>query len=95
MAGFSGNPDPLTIARNLTAAFGGILVLAGLWTPLVGAAVAVDELWIAASQHLQPDALWTPVLVAVISVAVAMLGPGAWSVDAYLFGRKRFDMGDG
>ena len=24
----------------------------------------------------------------------AMLGPGAWSIDARLFGRKRFDMGD-
>jgi len=70
-------------------------VLAGLWTPLVGAVVAIDELWIAWSQHLtRPDAQWTHVLVAVISVAVAMLGPGAWSVDAYLFGRKRFDIAD-
>jgi putative oxidoreductase len=74
---------------------GGILVLAGLWTPLVGAIVAIDELWIASSQHLtQPDAQWIPVMVAVISFAVAMLGPGAWSVDAYLFGRKRFDMAE-
>jgi hypothetical protein len=23
---------------------------------------------------------------------VAMLGPGAWSIDARLFGRKRFDI---
>jgi hypothetical protein len=23
-----------------------------------------------------------------------MLGPGSWSVDAWLFGRKRIDIGD-
>jgi hypothetical protein len=32
------------------------------------------------------------VFLAVLSVSVAMLGPGAWSVDARLFGRKRFDI---
>jgi putative oxidoreductase len=87
--------EPVTIARDLLAGAGGILLLAGLWTPLVGAVIAIDELWIASSQQFsQPGELWTAALLAVISVAVAMLGPGAWSVDAYLFGRKRFDIGD-
>jgi putative oxidoreductase len=82
-------------ARNLAAAAGGILLLTGLWTPMVGTAIAIDELWIASSQHLSPPGdLWIQILLAVISAAVAMLGPGAWSVDAYLFGRKRFDIGD-
>jgi uncharacterized membrane protein YphA (DoxX/SURF4 family) len=27
-----------------------------------------------------------------IGLSVAMLGPGAWSVDARLFGRKRIDV---
>src|SRR5271166_6096905 len=36
----------ITIARDLIEAAGGILLLAGLWTPLAGALVAVDELWI-------------------------------------------------
>ena len=30
--------------------------------------------------------------LAVLTAGVAMLGPGAWSIDARLFGRKRFDM---
>ena len=33
-------------------------------------------------------------LLAVLAISLAMLGPGAWSVDAYLFGRKRFDIGE-
>jgi hypothetical protein len=28
----------------------------------------------------------------VLAAAVAMLGPGAWSVDARLFGRRRFEI---
>jgi uncharacterized membrane protein YphA (DoxX/SURF4 family) len=87
--------EPVTLARDLLAAAGGILLLTGLWTPLVGAVIAIDELWIASSrQFSQPGGLWTAALLAVIGVALAMLGPGAWSVDAYLFGRKRFDIGD-
>jgi uncharacterized membrane protein YphA (DoxX/SURF4 family) len=32
-------------------------------------------------------------LLAVLAISVAMLGPGAWSVDARLFGRKRLNLG--
>jgi hypothetical protein len=28
-------------------------------------------------------------MVAVFGAAIAMIGPGAWSLDARLFGRKR------
>jgi putative oxidoreductase len=31
------------------------------------------------------------VLVATAAAALAMTGPGAWSIDARLFGRKRID----
>jgi uncharacterized membrane protein YphA (DoxX/SURF4 family) len=30
-----------------------------------------------------------PIVLAALGVALAMIGPGAWSVDAHLFGRKR------
>jgi putative oxidoreductase len=91
--------EPLTVVRDLVGASGGILLLAGLWTPLVGAVIATDELWIASAEHLsgafsrQGD-VWIPLFLAVISAGVAMLGPGAWSADAYLFGRKRFEIKD-
>jgi len=89
--------EPLAVVRDLVAASGGILLLAGLWTPVVGGLIALDELWIASAQHLskvssQPCELWIPLFLAVMSAGVAMLGPGAWSADAYLFGRKRFEI---
>ena len=87
--------EPISIARNLAAAVGGIFLLAGLWTPLVGTLVAIDELWIGLSLYsLHKDGRWIHILLAVLTTGVAMLGPGAWSVDARLFGRKRFEIGD-
>ena len=87
--------ERITVARDLVAAAGGILLLAGLWTPMAGAVIAIDELWIAFSLYSsQRDSQWIHILLAVLTAGVAMLGPGAWSIDARLFGRKRFDIGD-
>jgi putative oxidoreductase len=87
--------DPIAVTQDLVAAFAGILLLGGLWTPASGVGIAVDELWIASSRYsLQPGDLWTHVLLAVLGAGLAMLGPGAWSVDAHLYGRKRFNARD-
>jgi uncharacterized membrane protein YphA (DoxX/SURF4 family) len=32
---------------------------------------------------------WAEILLATIAAGLVMLGPGAWSIDARLFGRKR------
>jgi uncharacterized membrane protein YphA (DoxX/SURF4 family) len=34
----------------------------------------------------------THILLAILSVSLALLGPGAWSIDAQIFGRKRIDI---
>jgi uncharacterized membrane protein YphA (DoxX/SURF4 family) len=87
--------EPVSVTRDVVSVCGGLFLLAGWWTPVVASVVAIDELWIAFSQHpFRPVDVWVPVLLAVISGAVAMLGPGAWSVDAHRFGRRRFDIGD-
>jgi uncharacterized membrane protein YphA (DoxX/SURF4 family) len=93
-AGTAGGADQsLHVALGLAAAAGGLLLLIGLWTPLAGIAVAIDELWIAFLPHFSPlYDQWLQILLAVLAAAVAMLGPGAWSVDARLFGRKRFEI---
>jgi putative oxidoreductase len=59
----------------------------------VGTAVALDEVWIGLSLYAprQEDA-WIHIFLGVLSIGLAMLGPGAWSIDARLFGRKRFDI---
>jgi uncharacterized membrane protein YphA (DoxX/SURF4 family) len=70
----------------------GIFILVGLWTPVAGAVVTLVQLWIAFARHSsQLDDLWISVMQAVLGAALAMIGPGVWSIDAWLFGRKRID----
>lgn len=93
---FAASGEPAAIARASIEALGAILLMAGLWTPVAGAVIVLDELWIAFSIYASPpDGHWNHVFLAVLTAGVAMLGPGAWSIDARLFGRKRFDMADG
>ncbi|MGJ5816007.1 hypothetical protein [Paludibaculum fermentans] len=84
---------PGIAARDAIAGVGGIFLVAGLWTPVVGTVITLDELWIAFS--LGPSELdnrLIHIILAVVTAGVAMLGPGAWSIDARIFGRKRFKM---
>jgi putative oxidoreductase len=63
----------------------GLFMLAGLWTPVAGTLVAVVQVWIALTGS--GDAL-TAIILAALGGTLAMIGPGAWSIDARLFGRK-------
>jgi uncharacterized membrane protein YphA (DoxX/SURF4 family) len=67
----------------------GISLFCGLWTPIMASVAAVTELLLAFSQA---GVNATHVLLAILSISLALLGPGAWSVDAHLFGRKRIDI---
>jgi hypothetical protein len=69
----------------------GLLLLAGLWTPMAGAAVVMIELWTLLSRA---DNLRICLVSASLGAALAMLGPGVHSIDARLFGRKRIDIRD-
>ena len=73
---------------QIFGAVAGVLIIAGLWTPVAGTVAAAVELWIAFSQ---PNNVSTAVILAVLGASLAMIGPGAWSVDARLFGRKQLD----
>lgn len=65
-----------------------ILLLVGLWTPVVGTLIAVIELWVALTRANDP---WIPIILATLGGTAAMIGPGAWSIDARLFGRKHIE----
>ena len=78
-------PAPL----GLVAAGAALLLLVGLWTPMAGVLVAVAELGLALSHPAEP---WTFVHFGTLGAALAMLGPGGWSVDARLFGRKHIQI---
>jgi putative oxidoreductase len=69
----------------------GILLIAGLWTPLAGVLAAFVEVWIAVFASGNAA---IPVALAVLAVTLAMIGPGAWSVDARLYGRKRIALSE-
>lgn len=66
-----------------------ILFLVGLWTPIVGTLIAMIELWIAFAHLSDP---WLSIVLATIGLTSAMLGPGAFSVDARLFGRRHLEV---
>ena len=86
--GLSEAPQFASIAPQVIGAGAGILLLVGLWTPVAGALVAIVEVWIAFSR---PGDTWIPIMLAALGAALAMVGPGAWSVDARIFGRKHID----
>ena len=66
----------------------GFLLMLGLWTPIVGTSVAVIEAW---KILTLPGDRWLWLLLGTVSGALAMLGPGRWSIDARLFGWKRVE----
>jgi putative oxidoreductase len=84
-----GVPHSWGHATQFIAVIDGVLLLAGLWTPAAGVLKTVMELWIICSSG---EAVVAHVLRAMLGVGLVMLGPGAWSVDARLFGRKRIDI---
>jgi hypothetical protein len=86
IAGSQAATLPVSVIFQLLAAICSALLTIGLWTHLAGLFIAVSE----------PSLLLFPsistsmdIVLATLGVALAMIGPGAWSVDAHLFGRKR------
>ena len=73
---------------QIIGACAGMFLLVGLWTPIVGTLIALVEVWTALSGVSDP---WIPIVLATLGGTAAMIGPGAWSIDARLFGRKHIE----
>jgi putative oxidoreductase len=86
--------SPLAIVVLEVTGIGvGILLLIGLWTPVAGAIAAMVKVSLAFSGYFSHTGdPWIPFMLAVLAAVLAMVGPGAWSIDARLFGRKRIDL---
>ena len=84
-----GGPQVESIALQVVAAIAAVFLLAGLWTPIAGWIVTLSQLWIILTGADDPR---STILLATLGTALAFLGPGALSVDARLFGRKRLDI---
>jgi putative oxidoreductase len=89
IAGLPAAPVPALAIPQVVAAGAAMLLLLGLWTPVAGVLMAVAELCLAFSHPSDP---LMHILLGTLGAALAMLGPGAWSVDARLFGRKRIQI---
>jgi uncharacterized membrane protein YphA (DoxX/SURF4 family) len=87
-------------AMGLFAIVVGIALLIGFLTPLAGAATAIGYLVIGISRLVGTDAnrhsdAFAFLDLAVMSAALVLLGPGAASLDARLFGRREIIIPEG
>ena len=91
LAGLRAGPPPGLFATDLLSVATGVLLLAGLWTPIAACLVVLVVVWNSIDQG---TIVWACIFWGTMGAALALLGPGAWSVDARLFGWKRIDIRD-
>ena len=89
IGGLANASAPIAVALNALSVAAGALLIAGLWTPIVAALAAIDAVGIVFSS---PAEAGYYILVGILAAALALLGPGAWSIDARLFGLKRVEI---
>ena len=82
------NASEPKVLLSVLLAGAAILLVIGLCTPIVGTLVALVE---SCRLVIIPADWLVYLLVATSCAALAMLGPGLWSVDARLFGWKRIE----
>ena len=81
--GAGAHPGPVVLP--VLGAAAGLLILGGLWTPVGGVLAGIAE---GAIIFLEPGTETLAIVLAALAISLAMIGPGAWSVDALLYGRK-------
>lgn len=85
-------PAPIadTVSHTLLI-LSGVLLLIGLWTSIAGALVALNAIWHVFSRSAFVEQC---VLIGIWGLALALLGPGAWSIDAWRYKWRRIEIPD-
>ena len=83
-----GRPTYAGLPESVLGAVGGVLVAVGLWTPLSAGFATLLALAEAAAV---PGRTCNGLMLAAMTMSLALLGPGGWSIDARLFGWKRIE----
>jgi uncharacterized membrane protein YphA (DoxX/SURF4 family) len=81
--------DFTILVPSILGGAAGILLVLGLWTPGACVLAALTEIW-GTCWHITDVRI--AIILATIAMALAMIGPGAWSIDARLFGRKHLEI---
>jgi putative oxidoreductase len=84
--GLSDQGDTASMLLRCASFAVAVLLWIGLGTPIAASSEAVIQIGITTLDHRCTS---LSVFAAALGLALAMLGPGAWSVDARIFGRKR------
>jgi putative oxidoreductase len=84
MLGYLG--DTAALLLRCASILVALLLLIGLATPLAGTVEAAIQVGVMILDHRYDSSF---LVAAALGMALAMLGPGAWSLDAWVFGRKR------
>lgn len=93
--GYVQMPNRSLVAWGLAALTfaGGAFLLVGLMTPFMAVLVAAGGIaavlsWIPLPGQALSDSYPGIINMVVLSIAIALLGPGAFSIDARMFGRR-------
>ena len=82
----SGNGDVAALLLRCAAMLVAVLLLLGLGTPFAAVGEALIQVGIMTVVKRYDS---SAMVAATLGLGLAMLGPGAWSLDARVFGRKR------
>ncbi len=79
-------PSSPLLEVNVILILIGICICLGFWTPVMAGLDGAAELLMTLTDSGRYE---SHLLLAILGISLAMLGPGAWSIDALIFGRKR------